>query len=214
MFPAWSEQGNELTDELAGLFHFDLATAGWRWSPEVFLILGYPPGSTEPSAELLGPLAEVVERAARGGEPFSVRHRLVTVDGRVVPVLVVGEAERDGEGRVVAVHGCFVDLDGRRSMAAEQRDEAVNEAAGLHRAMASRAIIEQAKGMIMLAYGCDAATAFELLIEASQRSNTKLHTLATRLVTEMETGKAQPEAARQHLERVFLRLGRKHSSGG
>jgi GAF domain-containing protein len=53
---------------------------------------------------------------------------------------------------------------------------------GLAEAMKSRAVIEQAKGMLMAAQACDADTAFELLIKASQRENLKLRDIAQRVV--------------------------------
>jgi hypothetical protein len=74
--------------------------------------------------------------------------------------------------------------------------------------MASRAIIEQAKGMIMLAYGRGASDAFELLIDASQRANTKLRNLAEHLVEAMQTGTAQPDEVRELLEDVMVRLSK------
>jgi GAF domain-containing protein len=54
--------------------------------------------------------------------------------------------------------------------------------ARLGEAMAHRAVIEQAKGMLMAAQGCDAEAAFELLVKASQRENVKLRTVAQRIV--------------------------------
>jgi GAF domain-containing protein len=52
----------------------------------------------------------------------------------------------------------------------------------LGEAMKSRAVIEQAKGMLMAAQGCDEDTAFELLVKASQRENVKLRDVARRIV--------------------------------
>lgn len=43
-------------------------------------------------------------------------------------------------------------------------------------------MIEQAKGMITAEQGCSADEAFQLLVNASQRSHMKLHDLATDLV--------------------------------
>jgi hypothetical protein len=51
-------------------------------------------------------------------------------------------------------------------------------AAQLRDAMASRAPIEQAKGILMAAHGLDADAAFDLLRTRSQHTNTKLHHLA------------------------------------
>jgi GAF domain-containing protein len=55
----------------------------------------------------------------------------------------------------------------------------------LQEAMTSRAVIEQAKGILMSAGRCTAEQAFELLVEASQRRNVKLRDVAARVV---ETG--------------------------
>jgi GAF domain-containing protein len=54
---------------------------------------------------------------------------------------------------------------------------------GLGEAMKNRAVIEQAKGILM-AKGCDADTAFELLVRASQRENVKLRDIAQRIVAQ------------------------------
>ena len=52
----------------------------------------------------------------------------------------------------------------------------------LHTAMQSRAVIEQAKGILMAQRRCDAAAAFSLLSGASQRSNRKLRDIARAIV--------------------------------
>src|SRR5688572_28685984 len=53
---------------------------------------------------------------------------------------------------------------------------------GLGEAMAHRAVIEQAKGILMSAQRCDPDTAFDLLVRASQRENVKLRDVARRIV--------------------------------
>jgi GAF domain-containing protein len=55
-------------------------------------------------------------------------------------------------------------------------------AKNLDAAMRSRAIIEQAKGILMSQRRCDASTAFSLLAQASQRSNRKVRDIAQSLV--------------------------------
>lgn len=59
---------------------------------------------------------------------------------------------------------------------------AVERADQLQEAMRSRAVIEQAKGMIMAATGCDAGEAFDLLREQSQAENRKLRDIAEQVV--------------------------------
>ncbi len=57
------------------------------------------------------------------------------------------------------------------------------QAEHLHRAIASRAEIEQAKGMIMAMRGDNADEAFHLLVEHSQHTNTKLASIAHDIVS-------------------------------
>jgi AmiR/NasT family two-component response regulator len=52
----------------------------------------------------------------------------------------------------------------------------------MQEAMGSRAVIEQAKGVLMRELACDADTAFQHLVERSQRSNTKLRDVAAQVV--------------------------------
>jgi GAF domain-containing protein len=53
---------------------------------------------------------------------------------------------------------------------------------GLAEAMRSRAVIEQAKGILMAAEGIDEDEAFDILTRASQRENVKLRDIASRIV--------------------------------
>jgi GAF domain-containing protein len=53
----------------------------------------------------------------------------------------------------------------------------------LETAMQSRAVIEQAKGILMAQASCDADEAFEVLRRASQRENVKLRDVAERIVS-------------------------------
>jgi GAF domain-containing protein len=52
----------------------------------------------------------------------------------------------------------------------------------LGEAMENRAVIEQAKGMLMSAQGIDEDEAFQMLVAASQRENVKLRDIARRIV--------------------------------
>src|SRR4051794_37189986 len=55
----------------------------------------------------------------------------------------------------------------------------------MREAMESRAVIEQAKGILMSQQGCDADAAFFLLVRRSQTSHQKLRDVAKALVAEM-----------------------------
>jgi AmiR/NasT family two-component response regulator len=52
----------------------------------------------------------------------------------------------------------------------------------LQAAMKSRAVIEQAKGIVMAQRGCDAEAAFDVLVQLSQASNRKLRDIAEVMV--------------------------------
>ena len=73
-----------------------------------------------------------------------------------------------------------------------QRLEA--EVAGLRRAMASRGVIEQAKGVLAERLGCSPEEAFTHLSTMSQRSNVRLADVAASLLASMETAAADGPA--------------------
>jgi GAF domain-containing protein len=64
---------------------------------------------------------------------------------------------------------------------AEAATQAVNDVTNMRRAMESRSVIEQAKGILMERYKVTAEQAFTLLTHASQRTNVKLRDVAEEL---------------------------------
>ncbi|MEJ5868395.1 ANTAR domain-containing protein [Pseudokineococcus sp. 5B2Z-1] len=83
--------------------------------------------------------------------------------------------ERVPRSRAFAAHAA-VGLEGAPHAAAVRLAEQLQEA------MRSRAVIEQAKGVLMAVHEVDADEAFTLLAAESQRTNTKLRVLAAGLV--------------------------------
>jgi GAF domain-containing protein len=67
----------------------------------------------------------------------------------------------------------------------EQRSKLAEQ---MKQAMASRATIEQAKGIIMRDRGCTAEVAFDVLVELSQQAHLKLRELAQRIVDQVSGG--------------------------
>jgi GAF domain-containing protein len=61
---------------------------------------------------------------------------------------------------------------------------ALDEVAQMHQALASRASIEQAKGIIMAKQGCSPDEAFTVLVTMSSRTNRKLRDIAQIIVSE------------------------------
>lgn len=96
---------------------------------------------------------------------------------------------RDADGRVIGTHGFYIDVTSAEAGYQDRVTEGVTDV------IESRALIEQAKGMIALVYGLEDAAAFELLKWLSQRSNMKIRTLAERLVAQFRalSGPVLPE---------------------
>jgi GAF domain-containing protein len=87
----------------------------------------------------------------------------------------VADSER---GSPFAAHAAIVLANAQAYWDARTLTERLGEA------MKSRAVIEQAKGMLMATQRCSEDEAFELLIGASQRENVKLRDIATRIVAD------------------------------
>ncbi|MDT7724486.1 MAG: hypothetical protein QOI21_1062 [Actinomycetota bacterium] len=89
---------------------------------------------------------------------------------------------REVENRLLELFAAFV-VFGLRSARRYSTDQEV--IAQLRHAMASRAVIEQAKGILMATHKITAAEAFEMLVVRSQHDNDKLHDVAARFVAEV-----------------------------
>lgn len=96
-----------------------------------------------------------------------------------------------------------------------------SEVVGLRRAMASRGVIEQAKGMLAERLGCDPQEAFEYLSRMSQESNVRLADVAANLLAERESvGRpvnadpaSAPAPVRRRSSRPPARTGQQSSGG-
>ncbi|MGW6059250.1 ANTAR domain-containing protein [Streptomyces sp. NPDC055189] len=72
----------------------------------------------------------------------------------------------------------------------------------LHRAMESHPSIDQARGMLMTLGPCTADEAWDVLVEVSQHSNTKLRAVAEELIATTE-GEPLPGAVRAALSQAL-----------
>lgn len=159
----------------------------WSWSHAVYGLHGYAPGEVPATTDVLlrhkhpddrSRAAEVLDAAVQDGKPFSCYHRIVDRHELVRSVLSVGRGIEDSTGRVERVEGYFVDLTDSK------RDETESEVKRALAGMAeNRETIDLAKGMVMLATGCDPDTAFACLRRYSHNTNLKLHVIAQRLVS-------------------------------
>lgn len=186
-----------------GRFKFFLDGQRWEWSDAVARMHGYEPGTVTPSTELLlqhkhaddrERVAAVLDRVV-SGEPFSSRHRIVDKAGRTRCVIVAGEEMRDGTGTVIGTSGFYVDVTDSLHSDITQVLEAVADA---------RAAIEQAKGVLIAAYGISAERAFDVLVWRSQETNLKVRDLATRFLKAV-AGTSSPET-RTHVDHALLTL--------
>lgn len=75
----------------------------------------------------------------------------------------------------------------------------------LGRAMASRAVIDQARGMVMALAPCSSENAWDLLVGVSQHCNIKLRDVAAALVATTK-GRTLPEPIRRELRRALRRF--------
>ncbi|WP_063014089.1 PAS and ANTAR domain-containing protein [Nocardia kruczakiae] len=174
-----------------GSFRFWFATRRWEWSEEVYQMHGYTPGSVVPTTELLlshkhpDDRDDVAQRIARSldlGESFSSRHRFIDTAGEVHQVMVVADRLLDDTGTVVGTAGFYIDL--TDTLAENQRDTLSTTLPGV---IEHRAVIEQAKGVLMRMYRINADQAFKVLTWRSQETNTKIRDLAAQLIAELPT---------------------------
>jgi hypothetical protein len=64
----------------------------------------------------------------------------------------------------------------------------IEQTAHLRAALASRPVIDQAKGILIATHGCSPEDAFDMLCTASQRSNRKLRDIARDVVRSAQEG--------------------------
>jgi hypothetical protein len=152
----------------------------------MYTLHGYQPGEVAPSTEVVlrhkhpddrARAVAVLEAVIQDGEPFSCYHRIIDQRERVRSVLSVGHGVHGSTGRVTRVEGYFVDMTQTRRAETE-----VEVQAALARIAANREVIDEAKGMVMIATGCDGEAAFRYLRRCSQDANIKVQEIAHRLV--------------------------------
>ncbi|GAA2167911.1 PAS and ANTAR domain-containing protein [Pedococcus bigeumensis] len=168
-----------------GRFRYDTLTDTWWWSAEMFAIHGLRESEAQPTTELIlsfkhpddhAETSATLHRALATGKPFTQPHRVVTADGAVRQVISVGEGIVLG-GRVVALHGYLVDV--TQALERQVKLDVWQEASQV---IEHRAVIERAKGALMVRYGIDADAAFELLKSWSSTRNEKLRDVARQVV--------------------------------
>lgn len=157
-------------------FEYDVQTDRWSLSPELCHLHGLGPRQA-PTTELL--LTRVVDHdrervrqtiAECLQEPgcYSFAYELRDAQEVVRHVRYVAQSEAGGD-EVKRLHGFIVDI---TTTLHDHADHAVAAA------VEHRAVIDQAKGALMVCFGVDDEGAFQLLRGYSTRTNTKLAVVA------------------------------------
>jgi len=101
-----------------GWFRFYFDDGRWEWSPQVAKMHGYPPGTITPTTEMVlahkhpdeyRQIADTLDLIRQTRQPFSSRHRIIDVHGRIHHVVVVGDLLRGPDHTVIGTHGYFLD---------------------------------------------------------------------------------------------------------
>ncbi|MFI9403704.1 PAS and ANTAR domain-containing protein [Nocardia sp. NPDC052316] len=196
------------TAQATGTFGFWFADQRWEWSDAVAAMHGYAPGTVTPTTELLlshkhpedrAQVAEAIAKSLRNAEPFCSRHRIIDTAGVTRHVIVFGDTMTDDNGKVIGTKGHYVDL---TDTIDEQRQDMLDGA--LPELFEARAVIEQAKGVLMRVYRLNAEQAFRVLQWRSQETNVKLRTLASRLIAELDSLPPAPPQVQTAFDHLLL----------
>ncbi|MET8978299.1 ANTAR domain-containing protein [Streptomyces sp. NPDC004539] len=99
-----------------------------------------------------------------------------------------------------------------RSLLVED-DELRREVVQLRRALRTRPDIDLARGILMASFGLSPDEAWNVLVKASQNTNTKLYRLASNVVTTVQ-GEPLPEPVRHHLTKAVASVSDSGAGGG
>ncbi|MDC7122762.1 ANTAR domain-containing protein [Cellulomonas fimi] len=186
------------------------ADGGWWWSETMHATYGPDAspvdGPETPGVERLlhrvpeddhARVRDAFTACVSDGTSFAVSHRVHGPEGGRRRVTLTGSRERTDDGRPRV--GGFV-LDVEEAVAAAAKRDAQLQ---LGTALASHALIDQAKGALMLVYGIEEQEAFDLLRWSSMRLNVKLALLAQRVVAVVRDAEGLAPSARDALERAL-----------
>lgn len=168
-----------------GRFTYWPSTDSWIWSDGMYRIHGIEPRSVAPTTDLVmmhmhpddrEAAWASLERAIALGDPFTFPHRIINAAGDLRIAIAAGHSEPDDD-EVIRLVGHLVDITGFSTGAViSEVDRAVADFT------ANRAVIEQAKGVLMQLYCVDAEVAWQMLRAYSQNHNHKVRGLAEIIV--------------------------------
>jgi ANTAR domain/PAS fold len=195
-------------EQLVGSFRYLTTGKRWEWSDEVALMQGYQPGAVVPTTELVlshthgddrPTPAALIDTLIRDGQPFSSRHRIIDTRGRVHVVVVAGDRLLDDAGAVIGVGGFYVDITD-----AFERDFDRHLSRAVKQVAAHRAVIEQAKGILMFVYNLPPGPALHVLRWRSEETDTPLRDWCDAFVRHVTTGDLAADLLRRQVDHALL----------
>ncbi len=168
-----------------GAVEYYFGSPSFHWSDELFRIHGYERGEVVPTLDLglahIDPadrdrIQAFWDRVSTTKGPSSAYASLRSVDGREHKILMTADLILDGD-TPIGVWGLVVDL--TRSIHAD-RHKLANEAVAA--SAVGRAVIEQAKGILMGRHGVTATEAFHRISTYSQNANRKVVIIAQDII--------------------------------
>jgi PAS domain S-box-containing protein len=163
-----------------GTLHCTADGTRWLWSQSVAKLYGYPEAE-QPSLELLLQHTHLEDRTRVAadfhrmlrGQSVSSRYRVIDHAGGQHWVVLVSDQSDTRSENVFRASGYLLDV---TEAVQAGVTAAVSEMAG------SRAVIEQAKGVLIAAHGISADEAFDRLVRRSQEANIKLKDIASQVL--------------------------------
>jgi hypothetical protein len=193
--------GSPPVPRIAARYRYDRRSGTWWWSPEMFALYGLAPDTPQPDTEAYlayqraedrSRVLEAISGACATGRDFALETRIIRADGQERDVVLIGEPVLEAGGAVTAVEGMAIDItECHPPGSPTERAQALQaEVDQLRAAMASRASIEQAKGILMLLTSCSEQVAFDLLAHISSHTHRKVRDVAL-VITDSAAGRTR-----------------------
>ncbi|WGL52364.1 ANTAR domain-containing protein [Nocardioides sp. BP30] len=189
--------------EMVGRFGYDSNSGRWRWDDAAALLHGWDDAHPESltTDQLLALVYEedravLLESLAKpAGAHWRLRYRVPASEAELRSLLLVAHDIRSRDEGYLA-EGLVIDVTGDLHEAGEVAGRAAVEAV-----TAGRGAIEQAKGVLMLAYSLTEDQAFELLRWWSRNHNVRVRLLAERLMAAAQRGDFSDPDLRVRMDR-------------
>lgn len=184
------------TSLLVGRYRVDLDSGDWWWSDEIYTMHGWQRHEVEPGLDALrsrkhpddrARVLRVAAEALRAGRTFACAHRIVDKNGRSHSVVVTGQGYRGGPGESPEVAGYVVDVTPFQQEVLSRRSTGI-----VNQAFVSRAVIEQAKGVIMAVRTVDEGSAERVLRDVARAVEVPLRSAADQMMTALRAEEGTP----------------------